>query len=127
MTAVVPRGYSILELMHAKPIEQRPADGARCTRCGCVLARDHDDPLCSPCLLILDLPVAAKPYEVPDPITGDDIRRIATDCFGSLRGMARCVGIHYRTLHDCARGKTTVGSITRFRIERAIREREGVR
>jgi len=48
----VPRGYSIIELQHARPIKQRPESDVRyCERCGSRLARDNYEVLCSPCAI----------------------------------------------------------------------------
>ena len=108
------------------PIKQREPNGARCAHCGCVLARDHDDPLCPPCQWAVDmLAPDVEPLDLPAHITGDDVRRIAKECFGSLHSMARAMGVYYGTLYGYACGKDTVGPITRQRIERAIIAQRG--
>ena len=46
----IPRGYSVMELQHARPIKQRPESDVRhCEACGARLARDNYEVLCSPC------------------------------------------------------------------------------
>ena len=66
-----------------RPLLGMPDDGPRCSRCKAVLAHDHNDPMCSPCMETQPVTVKAKReravnFRPPPPDAGQNRHRHLT-------------------------------------------------
>ena len=129
------RGYSIIELQHARPIKQRPESDVRyCECCGARLARDNYEALCSPCATKADSTppdvLARHGLRVHPEYPAHALKELVRHYFGTLSAAERMLGWKRNTISNwtrCRRETNNHAVIPQWRcdaINRAIEEIE---